>query len=130
MGKIIKVMGWVFLILGILGFFSNPIIGMSSGAWFHADFSHDLVHLVTGLILLWVAYKAQTKTRGTLKTFGIIYLLLAVLGWLLVSGTGSLLGLVEVDGVGNWLHLIFGFILISGGLKGSSMSMSQDGQNM
>ena|SRR3990167_973223 len=117
MGKTIKVLGWIFLVLGILGFFSNPIIGAGAGTWFHADFNHNLVHLLTGLILLWVAYKASANTAGALKTFGWIYLILAILGWILVSGTGTLLGLVEVNGAVNWLHLILGLILLWAGMK-------------
>jgi len=137
MGKTLKVFGWIFLVLGILGFFSNPIIGSSTSAWFHADLNHNLVHLITGLIMLWVAYKASAKVGVTLKTFGWIYLVVAILGFLLVSGTGTLLGLVEVDGAGNWLHLIFGVILLWVAMKrgkkveASSDSMEQGGdQNM
>ncbi|MEK7187007.1 MAG: DUF4383 domain-containing protein [Patescibacteria group bacterium] len=122
MGKTIKVLGWIFLVLGLLGFFSNPIIGASAGTWFHADFNHNLVHLLTGLILLWVAYKASAKTASTLKTFGWIYLILAILGWILVSGTGTLLGLVEVNGGANWLHLILAVVLLWAGSKGSKAS--------
>ena len=140
MGKTLKVFGWIFLVLGILGFFSNPIIGSSASVWFHADFNHNLVHLVTGLIMLWVAYKAMDKTSVTIKTFGWIYLVIAILGFFLVSGTGTLLGLVEVNGAVNWLHLIFGVILLWVAMKGgkkmeapreSMDSMEQSGdQNM
>lgn len=108
MGKTLKVFGWIFLVIGILGFFSNPIVG--SGAWFHADFNHNLVHLLTGLIMLWVAYKAMDRARTTLKTFGWIYLIIAILGFFLVSGTGTLLGLVEINGTDNWLHLVLAVI--------------------
>ena len=124
MGKTIKVLGWIFLVLGILGFFSNPIIGAGVGTWFHADFNHNLVHLLTGLILLWVAYKASAKTVTTLKTFGWIYLVIAILGWILVSGTGTLLGLVEVNGAVNWLHLILGLVLLWAGMKGAKGSVT------
>ncbi|MFH1473237.1 MAG: DUF4383 domain-containing protein [bacterium] len=134
MGKtIIKLFGWIFLVLGILGFFSNPIIGSGIGAWFHTDFNHNLVHLITGLIFLWVAYRATVKTADTLKVFGVVYLVIAVLGWLLVSGTGTLLGLIEVNGAGNWLHLILGLLLLWAGMSGANSSRgsvpSQSRQN-
>lgn len=115
MGKTLKVFGWIFLVIGILGFFSNPIVG--SGAWFHADFNHNLVHLLTGLIMLWVAYKAMGKAGVTLKTFGWIYLVVAILGFF-VSGTGSLLGLIEINGADNWLHLILAVIFLWCAMKG------------
>ena len=112
MRKTLKVFGWIFLVLGLLGFFSNPIIGSSAGAWIHADFNHNLIYLVTGLIMFWVVYKNMDKARVTVKTFGWIYLIIAILGFLLVSGTGTLLGLLEVDGAGNWLHFIFGVVFL------------------
>ena len=125
MGKTyIKFFGWVFLILGILGFFSNPLVGSGMSAWFHADFNHNLVHLITGLILLWVAFKSTAKVTRTLKTFGIIYIIIAILGWLLVSGTGTLLGLIEVNGAANWLHLILGVLLLWTGMSGAKTPTS------
>ena len=126
MGKtIIKSIGWVFLVLGILGFFSNPIIGSGLNTWFHTDFSHNLIHIITGFIFLWVGCKANEKITGTLKVFGIVYIVIAILGWLMVSGTGTLFGLIEVNGAGNWLHLILGLILLWTGITGAKGSMNQ-----
>ena len=68
--------------------------------------------------MLWVGYKNPGAAGVTLKTFGWIYLILAILGWVLVSGTGSLLGIVEINGADNWLHLVVGLILIWAGMKG------------
>ena len=126
MGKTLKIFGWIFLVIGILGFFSNPIVGSSASAWFHADFNHNLIHLLTGLIMLWVAYKAMAKAGVTLKTFGWIYLVVAILGFFLVSGTGILLGLFEVNGADNWLHLIIAIILLWTAMKGGKSSMGQN----
>lgn len=112
MRKTLKFFGWILIVLGILGFFSNPVVGSDANTWIHADFNHNLLHLVTGFIMLWSASKDINNTRGTLKAIGWIYLILAILGFFLVSGTGTLLGLIEVDGAGNWLHLVLAIILL------------------
>jgi len=110
------VFGWIFLILGIIGFISNPLVGMNG--MFHADTMHNIVHIIFGAILLWAAYAAPMKAAGAMKWLGIIYIILAILGWILVgNSTGSLLGIAEVNGADNWLHLVLGLILVWAGMK-------------
>jgi hypothetical protein len=110
--KTAMILGWVFLVLGVLGFFSNPLVG--NGALFHADMNHNLVHLISGAILLWVAYKAANKSAMVLKVLGVVYLLVAVLGFFM---EGSVLGLLEVNGAVNLLHLVLGVWLLVAGIK-------------
>ena len=40
--------GIVFIAVGLLGFVSNPIIGESESAIFHADSVHNMVHIISG----------------------------------------------------------------------------------
>jgi hypothetical protein len=115
------VFGWIFLVIGVLGFIHNPLVG--NGAMFHTDMMHNIIHLIFGAILLWAAYSAPMKARAAMKWIGIIYLVLAILGFVLVSGTGSLLGLAEVNGADNWLHLVFGAVLLWAGMKKGEMAM-------
>ncbi|MBX4198799.1 DUF4383 domain-containing protein [Candidatus Parcubacteria bacterium] len=119
--KFAMIFGWIFIVLGVLGFFNNPLIGSSSGALFMADTAHNLVHLISGIIFLWVAYGAAHKAATTLKVFGVIYLLMALLGFF--SSTGSVLGLVMVNAADNWLHLILGIIFLWGAMSKRSGSM-------
>ena len=129
--KFAMIFGWILLVLGLLGFFSNPIIGGAVGAWFAADAAHNIVHLLTGIIFLWVAYGAMDKAGTTLKVFGVIYLLLAIVGFF--SGAGKALGLIMVNGADNWLHLIFGLLFLWGGMSKKSMmatSAPMGGQQM
>ncbi len=112
------VFGIIFVIVGLLGFVPNPIVGMDS--LFHTDSLHNIVHLVIGLILLYTGTKAGGSAPMALKVIGIIYLLLAILGWI---GSGeSILGLVEINGADNWLHLVLGVVLVWAGFAGKKSS--------
>ena len=73
------ILGVVFLVVGLLGLFPNPIVG--DGAYFQADMWHNLVHLISGLVFLLVAARAPGKSALTMKVFGIIYLIVAALGF-------------------------------------------------
>lgn len=50
---------------------------------------------------------------GTFKTFGVIYLVLTIIGFFVVSpeGTGEIFNAVTVNNTDNWLHLALGVIL-------------------
>ena len=119
------VFGWVLLILGVLGFFPNPIIGGSTGAWLVADTNHNLVHLVSGLILLWAGYMARAKSGSVLKVLGVVYLLVAILGFVLAMDGGSILGLVETNSADHYFHLVLGVLLLWTGVRASKRSVSQ-----
>lgn len=111
------IFGWIFVVIGVLGFIPNPIVG--EGALFHTDAMHDVIHLIFGAILLWAAYRAPEKSRPAMKWLGIVYLVLAVLGFLMIgnTGVGSLLGLAEINGADNWLHVVLGVALIAIGWR-------------
>ena len=110
------VFGVVFVLVGILGFMDNPLVGMDG--LFQTDTLHDLVHLIIGVALLIVAFTAPAKSAGALKLFGIIYLVLAVLGFLTIADGGELLGLVLMNTADHWLHVFLGVALILAGMVG------------
>lgn len=110
------IFGWVLVVVGVLGFVPNPIVG--NGAIFHTDLMHNVIHIILGAALLWAAYAAREKAAMVLKVEGVIFLVLAVLGWFTVSGTGSLMGLAEVNGADHLLHLVLGAVFLWAGWKG------------
>lgn len=124
-----KILGIVFLLIGVLGFIPNPLVGMNG--LFHADMAHNLVHIITGLVLLFIAMKKAGSAPMALKVLGVVYLLLAILGFLTISGEGPLLGFISVNSADNWLHLVLGALLLGIGLKAgkrsSGMSMPESG---
>lgn len=126
MGKTIAmVLGWVLLVVGVLGFIPNPIVS-GDGAIFHTDLVHNLIHIVTGALLVWAARSG--KAVGMLKTLGVIYLILGVIG--LLMGGDMLLGIAHVNEADHWLHLALGVVLLFGGLKkaGARMASAQPSQ--
>ncbi|MCI0561386.1 MAG: DUF4383 domain-containing protein [Nitrososphaera sp.] len=132
MGKTLAIVfGVVFVVVGLLGFVGNPIVGMD--ALFVTNTLHDIVHLLVGIILLGVAFGSPNAAGMTMTVVGVIYLLLAVLGFIMISGGGMLLGLVEMSTSDHWLHLVLGVVLVAAGMKAkgsgamSSAGMSQGG---
>lgn len=116
------VFGVVFVIVGVLGFIDNPIVGMAG--LFQTNTLHDLVHLLIGVVLVIVAMSAPAKSSMWLKIFGVIYLLLAVLGFLTIPMGGMLLGLVTTNMADHWLHVVLGVVLLIAGFATSNKTMT------
>jgi hypothetical protein len=116
------VFGVVFVLVGILGFVPNPLVG--AGAIFNTNHLHDLVHFVFGLILLAVAFMAPAMSGMWLKILGVVYLVLAVLGFVLVPNGGSLLGLVTMNMADHLLHVVLGIVLLVAGFVGAQKTVA------
>jgi hypothetical protein len=104
------VIGIVFLAVGILGFIPNPLV--SETGLFAVNTVHNLVHIVSGLVLLAGAYTALGSAMG-LKIIGVIYGLVAILG--LIVGPGMLLGLIHINAADNWLHVLLAVVILAAG---------------
>jgi hypothetical protein len=46
--KLAMVFGVVFVLIGLLGFFNNPVVGL-----FAVNAVHNIVHILLGIILIW-----------------------------------------------------------------------------
>jgi hypothetical protein len=110
-------LGLIFIAFGIMGFFSNPIIADSPDAIFHADTTHSIVHLAGGLLFLVVAFAAPSSAGLVLKVFGVVYLLIGILGLVDIgtSGMGKVLGFLNVNGADNILHVALGVLILLAG---------------
>ena len=116
--KLSLLFGVVFIAVGLLGFVSNPIIGISEGAIFHADTMHNIVHIVSGVLFLLVALAAPASSRRFLLLFGIVYCLIGVLGFVNMgtTGMGQVLGFLHVNGADNYLHVGLGLVILIAGI--------------
>lgn len=110
---VLWVFGVVFVVVGLLGWVSNPIVGM--GAIFDTNHVHDLVHLLVGIVFILVALLAVQYAALALKVVGLVYLLIAVLGFVLVPEGGALLGLVQTNTADHWLHVVLGVVILAAG---------------
>ena len=104
-----KILGIVLVLIGILGFFmGDSVLG------FGVNSTHNYVHVLSGLILLWAGFGAGGKRAKTYNLiFGIVYLLVAIVGFMNVMSIVDLLALNPAD---NWLHLLIGVITTAIGL--------------
>ena len=113
--------GATLLIAGIIGFFYSASFGdpgkvdevfglLAVNAW------HNIVHILTGALGLLVAgYAAREYAMG----LGIVYLLVAIWGFIIGSGD-SILGIVPVNTEDNILHLILGLTGLAAGTAPST----------
>ena len=106
------VFGAALVIAGIVGFFYSasfgspgdvdPVVGvLDVNGW------HNLVHIATGVVGL-LAYNAgATASRSYALGFGLVYVVVAIWGFLLGDGE-SILGIIPVNTEDNVLHLAIG----------------------
>lgn len=117
------VFGIVFVLVGLLGFVSNPLVGATG--LFMTDGLHNIVHLLFGIILIWASRGGAARSASWLKILGVVYLVLAVLGFLLAPNGPMLLGIVAVNMADHWLHVVLGVVLLLAAFMGNSSSSQQ-----
>lgn len=110
---ICKILGFVFLIVGLLGFVAPTILGM------HLTLLHNVIHLISGALALYFGFAATDAAAHTFCwVFGIVYLLIGILGFV---APGVVAGLIGHRGMGltahdltpdNAVHIILGVIFI------------------
>jgi len=111
------IFGFIFIAVGLLGFIGNPIIANSEKAMFHADTIHSIVHIGSGVLFLLFALAAPSSVATFLIVFGIVYLLIGVIGFFSIgtTGMGKVLGILNVNRADNYLHVGLGIIIFVAG---------------
>jgi len=109
-----KVFGWIFLLVGILGFVpgitsSGHLLGI-----FEVNTLHNIIHIATGVFALIFANSAP---KQYFKVFGIVYLIVTIVGF--VQGD-TVLGLIGVNLADNLLHLVISVVALAVGFKKDS----------
>lgn len=116
---IMYIAGVVFIVLGLLGFVNDPVLGI-----FDVDALHNIIHLVSGILALVFASQGESQARMFALVLGIVYALVTILGFL--TGDGKILGLVSVNGADNYLHLVLAIVFLVVGLKKSDATTSNN----
>jgi hypothetical protein len=114
--------GWVFLVVGILGFipgittnysemeFSGPDSGAELLGIFQVSVLHNIVHALFG-----IAGLALARTWDGARTFliggGVIYLVLFAYGLLIDKDSDA--NFVPFNSADDWLHLLLGVGMIA-----------------
>ncbi len=98
------VLGAVLTLVGILGFVSPLAPNGNLLGLFAIDPLHNIIHILSGVVGLAVAFTAGGKySRFYALIFGIVYGLVTVVGF--IQGT-TVLGLIHVNIEDNILHLL------------------------
>ncbi len=101
MSALVKPVTWllgvVLLLVGILGFFMTPILGL-----FDVNTLHNIVHVASGAVGLIVASMSFSASRMYLIVFGLVYAVVAVAGFINLEPVVSMLVLNPPD---NFLHV-------------------------
>ncbi len=98
--NITGVFGLAFVLVGILGFFPNPLV--SANGIFEVNTMHNLVHLLTGTAFLFGRFILTDREDATLKIVTTAYFGVALLGFATTGET--LLGFVHINQADRWLH--------------------------
>ena len=114
------VFGIILVLLGLLGFVSNPL--SSANGLFVVNAAHNIVYLLLGIILLIASRSGQASSAMWLKIVGAVAVILAILGFLLAPNGPMLLGIFAVNMADHWLHLVVGVVVFFLGMRGNSAS--------
>ena len=106
-----RIVGAVLTVVGLVGFFSGDALLM-----FGLNPLHNVVHLVSGVVGLWAGFTGGCAVHYN-KWFGVIYILVAVLGFVVPDLMVSLLNINAAD---NLLHLLLGVVLAGVGFGAKS----------
>jgi hypothetical protein len=108
-----KILGVVFLLVGIAGFARPDLLGA------HLNAAHNVVHLVSGALALYLGFAGSLSAAKTFAlVFGVVYLGLGVLGLAIGSGADRMwmLGPLHFGQVDHGIHILLGVIFLAGGL--------------
>jgi len=106
---------WVFAVAfyaaGAIGFIPNPLLGPHGQ--FMTNPAHNIFHLLSGIGFTVVALAGSRASIVFMQAFGVLYLLIGVIGFLATEpgGHGNLLGLVHLNTLDNFFHLGLGVMI-------------------
>lgn len=104
------ILGIVLLLVGLLGFVNNPILGI-----FEVDTTHNVIHLLSGIVALIAVSTSESYARLFLIVFGIVYALVTILGFAM---GGDILGLFHTNTADNYLHAAIAIVCLGVGFGG------------
>src|SRR5688500_11785478 len=116
-----KILGVAFLIAGLVGFVQPHFLG------FHFTTIHNVIHLATAAVALYLGFAGTvTAARTFCLTFGSVYALLGVLGFLAPGLVATVLGHSGALSAGelmpdNLFHIAAGGAFLVAGMKSAAV---------
>ena len=108
-----KILGVVFLLVGLIGFASPHLLNA------HLSAAHNVVHIVSGAIALYFGFAGTLSGAKMFSlVFGVVYLALGILGMALGEGSDRMwmVGPLEFGQSDHGIHILLGVIFLAGGL--------------
>jgi hypothetical protein len=110
-----KILGIVFLLVGVCGFFAPGLLGA------HLTPAHNIVHLVSGGLAVYLGFAGSlTAARAFCLIFGFVYLALGFLGQFVVGDPANNrmwhVGPLEFGQADHLIHILLGLVFLAGGL--------------
>ena len=108
-----KILGVVFLLVGILGFVTPDLLNA------HLTPAHNAVHIVTAALALYFGFAGSLSAAKMFSlVFGVVYLALGILGMALGGGDDRMwmLGPLHLGQADHGIHILLGVIFLAGGL--------------
>ena len=129
--KSVLVLGVVLAVVGVLGFVNvAPIMtnGMLLGI-FAVDTMHNIVHVLSGVLAILFAMRGEEQAKLFAKVFGVVYALVAVLGFV---AEDMLMSLMAVNMADHVLHIVLAlaFLYVGFVAKSAGSSMMSSGSSM
>ena len=112
--------GIVFLAVGILGFVPGVTKDEMLLGIFHVNMVHNIVHIASGAVFLFASMAGAGAARLWFKLFGVIYALVAVLGFM--NGDKPILGLISSSTNNTWLHVVLAVVMLAIGFGTSKQA--------
>lgn len=109
--KLAILFGVVFVAVGLLGFVPGITTDGKLLGIFQVSTLHNIIHLLSGIAAL-IAAGNEAYARLYFRIFGVVYGLVAIIGWL--QGT-TVLGLIDVNVADNVLHTVLAIAILAVG---------------
>jgi hypothetical protein len=104
------IFGVIFLLIGVFGFIPDLTPEGELFGYFLVNTPHNLIHLVTGIIFIWVGAASPLASKVFFQIFGVIYGVLGIVGFFHPSE--YIFGLIANNVAGTWLHVILALIFL------------------
>src|SRR5687768_5745297 len=97
------IFGFVFLLVGILGFVPAATTHGHLLGIFHVNPVHNMIHIASGIVALFCGFQSVYASRQYFRIFGLIYGAVAILGFF--HGDNPIFGIVANNMADTWLHV-------------------------
>lgn len=109
-----KILGVVFLLVGVAGFAAPTLLGA------HLTPPHNVVHIVSGVVALYFGFAGSLSgAKGFCLVFGLLYLALGLVGMVVGDPANSRMwnvGPLMLGMADHGIHLLLGAVFLAGGL--------------